>query len=173
MAPPDTNTANISQHTAIELTPPAHIPTPSSNGYNECLNLITQTLQNTIQALTQLVQQINYLNVQNLTPPPAINKKNRGFSPCLFDRKAFLPSLLAERSPPSGEEVRVVVDPIAGLAINHRCDNPYESDRLKFPTRRLTLSKPSDFVSNIQGHYNFLLPHQGLRYVFDMGRRIS
>ncbi|GFW21424.1 hypothetical protein TNCV_1532481 [Trichonephila clavipes] len=70
-------------------------------------------------------------------------------------------------------EVKVVVDPIAGLAINHRRDNQYESDKLKFPTRRLTLSKPSDFVNNIQGHYNFLLPHQGLRYVFDMGRRIS
>ncbi|GFV41221.1 uncharacterized protein TNCV_2979751 [Trichonephila clavipes] len=75
-APPDTNTANISQHSALEITPPAHIPTPSSNGYNECLNLITQTLQNTIQALTQLVQQINYLNVQNPTPPPTTNKKN-------------------------------------------------------------------------------------------------
>ncbi|GFX77403.1 hypothetical protein TNCV_2956011 [Trichonephila clavipes] len=76
VATPDTNTANISQHNAIELTSPAHIPTPSYNGYNECLNLITQTLQNTIQALTQLVQQINYLNVQNPTPPPTINKKN-------------------------------------------------------------------------------------------------
>ncbi|GFW74632.1 nucleic-acid-binding protein from transposon X-element [Trichonephila clavipes] len=106
MAPPDTNMANISQHSALEITPPAHIPTPSSNGYNECLNLITQTLQNTIQALTQL-------------------------------------------SGPPGEEDGVVVDPIAGLAINHRRDNSYESDRLKFPTRRLTLSKPSDFVNNI------------------------
>ncbi|GFT97441.1 hypothetical protein TNCV_1628681 [Trichonephila clavipes] len=72
-----------------------------------------------------------------------------------------------------GEEDGVVVDPIAGFAINHRRDNSYESDRLKFPTRRFTLIKPSDFGNNIQGHYNFLLPHQGLRYVFDMRRRIS
>ncbi|GFU93866.1 hypothetical protein TNCV_1660901 [Trichonephila clavipes] len=30
MAPPDTNTANISQHSALEITPPAHIPTATT-----------------------------------------------------------------------------------------------------------------------------------------------
>ncbi|GFT73432.1 hypothetical protein TNCV_4020822 [Trichonephila clavipes] len=66
--------ANISQRNPLEITPPAHIPTLSNNSYNECLNLITQTIQHTIQALTQLVQQINYLNVQN--PPPTTYRKN-------------------------------------------------------------------------------------------------
>ncbi|GFW64218.1 hypothetical protein TNCV_709231 [Trichonephila clavipes] len=66
----------INQLLMISLTP---IPTQplENNNKNECFNLTTQTLQQTIQALSLLVQQISTINLSDPTSPPIPTKKNK------------------------------------------------------------------------------------------------
>ncbi|GFU12820.1 probable RNA-directed DNA polymerase from transposon BS [Trichonephila clavipes] len=49
----------------------------NNNAKNECMGLITQTLSQTIQALSLLVQQINSLDFSSNTPQPSSNNKNK------------------------------------------------------------------------------------------------
>ncbi|GFU58216.1 hypothetical protein TNCV_697261 [Trichonephila clavipes] len=73
---PHTTTATENQivkETATSIPTPVH----NNNNKNDCLNLITQTLQQTIQALITLVQQISCINISEPTPPPPANNKNK------------------------------------------------------------------------------------------------
>ncbi|GFU78952.1 nucleic-acid-binding protein from transposon X-element [Trichonephila clavipes] len=76
MAPPAT-TATDNQ-TLKEIPTPLLLPTQSANTQNDCLNLITQTLQQTIHALSTLVQHISYLTTPqpDPVPPTPYNNKN-------------------------------------------------------------------------------------------------
>ncbi|GFX75380.1 hypothetical protein TNCV_1723941 [Trichonephila clavipes] len=49
----------------------------TNNAKNECMNLITQTLSQTIQALSLLVQQINSIDFSSNTPQPSSTNKNK------------------------------------------------------------------------------------------------
>ncbi|GFY31993.1 hypothetical protein TNCV_2621301 [Trichonephila clavipes] len=49
----------------------------TSNAKNECMGLITQTLTQTIQALSLLVQQINSIDFSSNTPQPSNANKNK------------------------------------------------------------------------------------------------
>ncbi|GFW61176.1 hypothetical protein TNCV_434001 [Trichonephila clavipes] len=75
LAPHDTTATenpNVQEiTTSIPITP------HNNNNKNESLNLITQMLQQTILALTQLVQQISYMNISEPTPPPVNKNKNK------------------------------------------------------------------------------------------------
>ncbi|GFU08636.1 hypothetical protein TNCV_823091 [Trichonephila clavipes] len=51
--------------------------TKTSNAKNECMGLITQTLTQTIQALSLLVQQINSIDFSSNTPQPSNANKNK------------------------------------------------------------------------------------------------
>ncbi|GFX37937.1 hypothetical protein TNCV_3835381 [Trichonephila clavipes] len=51
--------------------------TKTSNAKNECIGLITQTLTQTIQALSLLVQQINSIDFSSNTPQPSNANKNK------------------------------------------------------------------------------------------------
>ncbi|GFS97153.1 hypothetical protein TNCV_1921011 [Trichonephila clavipes] len=74
MAPPAT-TATDNQ-TLKEIPTPLLLPTQSANTQNDCLNLITQTLQQTIHALSTLVQHISYLTTPQPAPPTPSHNKN-------------------------------------------------------------------------------------------------
>ncbi|GFY55521.1 hypothetical protein TNIN_196361 [Trichonephila inaurata madagascariensis] len=77
-APYITPTTATTQTTAQEIITPIPTQLPCNNSNKtECLNLITQTLQLTILALTQLVQQISYINISDPTPPPTAISKNK------------------------------------------------------------------------------------------------
>ncbi|GFV61800.1 nucleic-acid-binding protein from transposon X-element [Trichonephila clavipes] len=75
MIPPAT-TATDNQ-TVKEIPTPLPLPTQSSNTQNDCLNLITQTLQQTIHALSTLVQHISYLTTPQPAPVPPTLSHNR------------------------------------------------------------------------------------------------
>ncbi|GFW56058.1 hypothetical protein TNCV_374641 [Trichonephila clavipes] len=75
MTPPAT-TATDNQ-TLKEIPTPLLLPTQSANTQNDCLNLITQTLQQTIHALSTLVQHMSYLTTlqpDSVPPTPCHNK---------------------------------------------------------------------------------------------------
>ncbi|GFU77180.1 transposable element Tcb2 transposase [Trichonephila clavipes] len=59
------------------ITIPVPTPAPSNCSKNGCFNLITKTLQQTIQSLSQLVRHISYLNIADPTPPPTANNKTK------------------------------------------------------------------------------------------------
>ncbi|GFT17012.1 hypothetical protein TNCV_2631991 [Trichonephila clavipes] len=77
MAPHIIPTTATNKTNAQEITIPVPTPPPSNCSKNEYFNLIIQTLQQTIQALSQLVQHISYLNISDLTPPPTANNKSK------------------------------------------------------------------------------------------------
>ncbi|GFX93243.1 PRE_C2HC domain-containing protein [Trichonephila clavipes] len=68
MAPPATTATNI--QTLKEIPTPLLLPTQDANTQNDCLNLITQTLQQTIHAVSTLVQHISYLTTPQPDPVP-------------------------------------------------------------------------------------------------------
>ncbi|GFU74068.1 hypothetical protein TNCV_1641921 [Trichonephila clavipes] len=75
MAPPATTPTDI--QTIKETPTPLILPTQSPNSQNDCLNLITQTLQQTIHALSTLVQHISQLTSPqpaSIPPTPCHNK---------------------------------------------------------------------------------------------------
>ncbi|GFW10056.1 hypothetical protein TNCV_4208211 [Trichonephila clavipes] len=49
----------------------------TNNAKNECMSLLTQTLSQTIQALSLLVQQINSIDFSSNTPQPSSTNKNK------------------------------------------------------------------------------------------------
>ncbi|GFY21174.1 PRE_C2HC domain-containing protein [Trichonephila clavipes] len=70
-------TAPIDTPTIKEISTPTIVPTQIPNTQTDCLNLITQTLQQTIHALTTLVQHISLItSPQTVTvqPTPGPNK---------------------------------------------------------------------------------------------------
>ncbi|GFT10039.1 hypothetical protein TNCV_1114911 [Trichonephila clavipes] len=75
MAPP-TTTATDNQTVKVIPTP-LPLPTQSANTQNDCLNLITQTLQQTIHALSTLVQHISYLTTPQPAPVPPTLSHNK------------------------------------------------------------------------------------------------
>ncbi|GFX74368.1 hypothetical protein TNCV_3453161 [Trichonephila clavipes] len=78
MAPPGTNTVHASQHMAQEPIIPSFTPTLSHSKRNECFNLITQTLQHTIQALIQLIQRnTDILTLKTPLRCPTTVRKNK------------------------------------------------------------------------------------------------
>ncbi|GFY74220.1 hypothetical protein TNIN_200171 [Trichonephila inaurata madagascariensis] len=78
--------------TAQEINTPIPTHLPSNSNKNECLNLITQILQQTVQALSQLVQRISYINIAVPTPPPTITSKSKStnISKSKIKKKAIL-----------------------------------------------------------------------------------
>ncbi|GFX21647.1 nucleic-acid-binding protein from transposon X-element [Trichonephila clavipes] len=76
MAPPATNATD--NQTIKEIPTPLILPTQNANTQNDCLNLITQTLQQTIHALSTLVQHISHLTTPqpDSVPPTPCNNKN-------------------------------------------------------------------------------------------------
>ncbi|GFV87406.1 RNase H domain-containing protein [Trichonephila clavipes] len=76
MAPHVTPIPATTQPTAQEIITPIPTQLLRNINKNECFNLITQTLQQTIQALSLLVEQISYLNISDL-PTHHYQKKNR------------------------------------------------------------------------------------------------
>ncbi|GFU65190.1 nucleic-acid-binding protein from transposon X-element [Trichonephila clavipes] len=71
-------TTPIDTQTPKEIPTPLILPTQSSNTQNDSLNLINQTLQQTIHALSTLVQHISQLNSPQPAPipPTPCNNKN-------------------------------------------------------------------------------------------------
>ncbi|GFT39623.1 nucleic-acid-binding protein from transposon X-element [Trichonephila clavipes] len=70
-------TAPIDTTTSKEIPTPAIVPTQISNTQTDCLSLITQTLQQTIHALSTLVQHISLLTspqTASVQPTPGHNK---------------------------------------------------------------------------------------------------
>ncbi|GFT19285.1 hypothetical protein TNCV_303861 [Trichonephila clavipes] len=70
-------TAPIDTPTSKEIPTPTIVPTQIPNTQTDCLNLITQTLQQTIQALSTLVQHISQLTSPqsaSVQPTPGPNK---------------------------------------------------------------------------------------------------
>ncbi|GFT51702.1 hypothetical protein TNCV_2936601 [Trichonephila clavipes] len=64
-------TAPIDTPTIKEIPTPTIVPTQIPNTQTDCLNLITQTLQQTIHALTTLVQHISLItSPQTVTAQP-------------------------------------------------------------------------------------------------------
>ncbi|GFW56121.1 hypothetical protein TNCV_3852891 [Trichonephila clavipes] len=64
-------TAPIGTQTIKEIPTPTIVPTQIPNTQTDCLNLITQTLQKTIQALATLVQNISLMtSPQTVTAQP-------------------------------------------------------------------------------------------------------
>ncbi|GFS52784.1 hypothetical protein TNIN_420061 [Trichonephila inaurata madagascariensis] len=79
-----TPAAATTEPTTQETITPIPSHAPSNTNKNECLNLISQTLQQTIKALSQLAQQINYINIADPTSPPTVTSKKHS-SPSRFE----------------------------------------------------------------------------------------
>ncbi|GFT71796.1 hypothetical protein TNCV_1191191 [Trichonephila clavipes] len=93
MAPPITTATKIQSVKEIATSIP--IPTHNNSTKNDCLNLITQTLQQTMQALATLVQQISYINISEPTPELPTNSKNKNKSAANVNKSKVRKAILA------------------------------------------------------------------------------
>ncbi|GFW04042.1 hypothetical protein TNCV_2051581 [Trichonephila clavipes] len=77
MAPQIGTIPAITQPMNQDIITPILSHQQNSNTRNECFNLISHTLLQTIQALFTLVQKISLMNFSDATPPPIIAGKNK------------------------------------------------------------------------------------------------
>ncbi|GFS74171.1 hypothetical protein TNCV_969331 [Trichonephila clavipes] len=127
-------TAPIDTPTIKEIPTPTIVPTEIPNTQTDCLNLITQTLQQTIHALTTLVQHISLMTSPQTVPA----QPTPG------------PAKITSQSPLTKSQIVAQINNL----LNHYDANHSATST---PTTRILL----DYSS--LGSCHFLAPHQSSR----------